>query len=148
MEAERWTDDGGKRVMREITLKVNVLFFSFKIIKMYEKVKWLFLLDPWGLSLTKEVLIYVEQRNSSVNCLSRATINNLGSFLVRKLSASEALLSCDALAFFLTCTCLVFLWHSAQINLKENVATQGTNLLSYNKKNHKYYTNYETYRSN
>lgn len=33
-------------VMREITLKVNVLVFSFKIIKMYEKVKSLFLLDP------------------------------------------------------------------------------------------------------
>lgn len=32
--------------MREITLKVNVLVFSFKIIKMYEKVKSLFLLDP------------------------------------------------------------------------------------------------------
>lgn len=43
---KRGIDDGGKRVMREITLKVNVLVFSFKIIKMYEKVKSLFLLDP------------------------------------------------------------------------------------------------------
>lgn len=32
--------------MREITLKVNVLVFSFKIIKMYEKGKSLFLSDP------------------------------------------------------------------------------------------------------